>query len=489
MPRRARLASLATTIALVAGCSSSSGNDAAPAPTPGVCSLAVPMLADTHLTTSGTTLRDALGRHVILRGVNAGGRSKFAPYVPFDFVGDAFQAAADAYFDRAASWGIDMVRLPFTWAAVEPTKGTDDAAFLARYDALIDAAWKRRIYVLVDFHQDVFAQEYCGDGFPSWALPQPAPAPHHDCPAWFFAYAQDDKVRSAFDRFWVDQDGVKTAYLALWDRMAARYAARPGVVGFDVFNEPNAGTAKDPAAWETTTLTAFYGEVSARVHAAAPGVLVYFEPTPEGLSAPVTALGRPAGDRLVFAPHWYAFTALGGKKAPPADQVLPALKPLADQAAALGVPVHLGECGVSHDEEGAGDYLTAHYDVLDQLQMSSTQWEYSVAKETWNAETLGLVDADGTERSELTGAITRAYPRAIAGNDATWKYDAASKTLTLSYTPIAGGITEIVAPQRVYASPPKVTVKGGCGDGVSAAGLVLVKDDGTGAKVEVTVSP
>lgn len=484
-----RLFALATAAVLATGCSSSSGGTASPGVVAGTCTLTRPTLADTHLGTSGTTLRDALGRQVTLRGVNAGGRSKFAPYVPFDFVGDGFSAANDAYWDRAAEWGIDVVRLPFTWAAVEPTKGMDDAAFLARYDALIDAAWKRGIYVIVDFHQDVFAQEYCGDGFPSWVLPAPAPAPHHDCPAWFFAYAQDDAVRSAFDRFWANQDGVKDAYLALWDRMAARYASRPGVIGFDVFNEPSAGSSKDPAGWESTTLTAFYNEVVPRVHSAAPATLVYFEPSPEGLSAPATALGLPAGDKLVFAPHWYAFTALGGKKAPPLDGVLPALKPLLDQANGFQIPIHLGECGVSHDEEGAGDYLTAHYDVLDQLQMSSTQWEYSVAKDTWNAETLGLVDADGTERSELTAAITRAYPRAIAGKDATWRYDATARVLTLSYSPLGGGVTEIVAPKRVYPLGVKVTVSGGCADGSSTPGLVLVKDDGTGAKVEITVIP
>jgi hypothetical protein len=43
------------------------------------------------LVADGTLIRDSLGRQVTLRGVNAGGRSKFAPYMPFDF--DDFDSA------------------------------------------------------------------------------------------------------------------------------------------------------------------------------------------------------------------------------------------------------------------------------------------------------------------------------------------------------------------------------------------------------------
>ncbi|HEX4514540.1 MAG TPA: hypothetical protein VH054_13410, partial [Polyangiaceae bacterium] len=50
-----------------------------------VCVVAGEQQADFRLVASGTEFHDSLGRVVFLRGVDAGGRSKFAPYVPFDF--------------------------------------------------------------------------------------------------------------------------------------------------------------------------------------------------------------------------------------------------------------------------------------------------------------------------------------------------------------------------------------------------------------------
>lgn len=150
-----------------------------------VCTITPPP-ESTRLAANGTALVDDLGRVVFLRGVDAGGRSKFAPYVPFDFTDeDDFPTKLAQYMDRAASWGIDAMRVPFTWAALEPVRGQDDEAWLAHYVAIIDAAWARGIWTVIDFHQDVYAENFCGDGFPSWTLSNPPP-PSHDCPQWQF---------------------------------------------------------------------------------------------------------------------------------------------------------------------------------------------------------------------------------------------------------------------------------------------------------------
>ncbi|MFS8070721.1 MAG: glycoside hydrolase family 5 protein, partial [Byssovorax sp.] len=309
---------------------------------------------------------------MVLRGVNAGGRSKLPPFAPFDFQGNAYDEALESYLDRAASWGINTLRVPFTWEAVEPAEGTDDEAFLKRYDALLDAAWKRGMFTIVDFHQDIYAAVLCGDGFPAWTLPGPHPAPHHDCPGWGGKYLTDPAVRAAFDAFWADGSPARAAYEKLWDRMVARYRDRPGVIGFEPFNEPAPGTA-DPDLWAATTLTTFYTEIGARIRKAAPTSLVFVDGSGVDSVLVATSLTRPAGEGFVFAPHYYQPSALNDLTPNPKG-VRGALLRWANVGKKWNVPVLLGEFGATNGTPDAAAYLTAHFDALDELGMSGTQW-------------------------------------------------------------------------------------------------------------------
>jgi endoglycosylceramidase len=465
---------------LLIGC----GGSAPTPPPPGdTCTLTPPTLADHRLRAEGTTLRDALGRVVVLRGVNAGGHSKLPPYAPFDFTASGYDAALAAYLDRAAAWGINALRVPFTWAAVEPTQGAYDDAFLMRYEALLDAAWARGMYTIVDFHQDVYADIYCGDGFPAWTVPGPHPAPHHDCPSWGAEYLGDADVQAAFDAFWASGSPVRASYDTLWDMMAAREADRPGVIGFEPFNEPAWGTA-DAATWEATTLTSFYADIAARLHAKAPGALVFFDTTGTDAVTVSTSLKRPMGDGLVFAPHYYQYAALGGTMPNP-DNVQLSLQAWSSRGTAWGVPVLVGEFGVSNQSPDTAAYVSAHFDAFDALGLSGTAWEYSVSAELWNSEDLSVVRADGMENPSAA-ALVRPYARAVAGDGVAFSYDAASGAVTMSYTP-AAGITEITLPARAYPAGYDVHVTGGCADASRPGRLLLQANDGA-ASVEVHVT-
>ena len=125
----------------------------------------------TTLSTQGRRIVDESGREILLRGINAGGRSKFAPFSPFDFDADNFQEELDAYLDRPVEWGLNVLRVPFSWDAMEPERGVIDEEWMSRYDALLDGAAQRGLYTIVDFHQDVYSERYCGDGFPIWSSP------------------------------------------------------------------------------------------------------------------------------------------------------------------------------------------------------------------------------------------------------------------------------------------------------------------------------
>lgn len=471
-PTRASLALLALApAAALAGCSSAPAD-----PVPTTCTLAVPALSTTHLRADGTVLRDALDRAVFLRGVNAGGRSKLPPFSPFDYAEGAYQSALDAYLDRAASWGIDVLRVPFTWEAVEPVQGMDDEAFLKRYDALLDGAHARGMLTVVDFHQDIYAQIYCGDGFPAWTVPGPHPEPHHDCPSWGTKYLDDKAVHAAFDAFWAEGSPVQEAYGKLWERLAKRYADRPGVIGFEVFNEPGWGSA-DLDSWEATTLTTFYGVLAARLRKLAPSTLIFFDAPGVDAVFAQTNLQRPAGEGLVFAPHYYQAGALTGAGGNP-DLVLAKLKVWANYGRKWDVPVFLGEFGEPSGIATAEPFLRAHYDAMDATGVHGTAWEYSTSTEIWNAEELSVAAADGTELP-VAQALIRPFARAIAGAEISAAFDAGAKTFTLAFTPTSSStVSEISVPARAYPSGYDVTVSGACTDS-SQAGRLLVRASGS----------
>ena len=224
--------------------------------------------------------------------------------------------------------------------------------------------------------------------------------------------------------------------------------------------------------------------MATRIHAAAPDALVFFDGTGTDGVTVTTTLGLPAGSGLVFAPHYYQYAALNGG-APSSDLVQNDLRKWAKVGARWNVPVFLGEFGASNTVSGAPAYLTAHYDALDALGMSGTQWEYSVSADLWNSEDLSLVRADGTE-NPMAASILRPYARAVAGSAVTFSYDATSRAATLQYTP-ADGITEVAVPARATPAGYTVHVTGGCAD-ESQPGRLLVQASAGATAVEVQIT-
>ena len=463
---------------LVAGCSDPV------TPAAARCSITPPALATGRLTTDGTALRDELGRVVSLRGFNAGSRSKFAPFVPFDFTDGQYEAALGRYLDLAAGWGVDVLRVPFVWAAVEPVRDMDDAVFLARYDALLDGAWKRGMRTIVDFHQDVYADVYCGDGFPAWTLKGPLPAPHHDCPRWFEGYTTP-QVSAAFDAFWAPNGAVQADYVALWQRVVAREKDRAGVVGFELLNEPSAGTA-DESTFEATTLTDFYSRLVPTVNAMAPGALVFVDPPGLTSATHSTKMKKVAGANVVFAPHYYQpLTIFDGDGRP--DLVLPELTALVHIAGAWNVPAFLGEWGAARDAAGSADLVAAHHAAFDALAIGGTQWEYSLTTEVWNDEKLDVASSDGSPNPMVAGML-RPHARAVAAPSATASFDEAARRYSLTFAASASGsVSEIALPAGAYPGGYRIQLQGACVDD-SAPGRLYLKADGSGP-VSLEIAP
>ncbi|NUN16528.1 MAG: cellulase family glycosylhydrolase [Myxococcales bacterium] len=402
------------------------------------------------------TLRDIHGRDVVFRGINAGGRSKWSPFVPFmiepneDLV--TFRRKARAYFSLLPYWGLDSVRLVFSWEAFEPKPLEIDEVYLDRYVAMIDSAWEHGVSVIVDIHQDIYSSPFCGDGFPPWTLPpQQQGPPQHDCRRWFMKYLFDADVRAAFDRFWSDETGVRTAFARMWTQLATRVGGHPGVLAFEILNEPGWGTNNDVEAFKATVLRQFYEEITDVLRKVEPDILVIYGGV--GMDAVNPSAGHypPARDNVMYGPHVYDAGLLAGGAwtgGEPAEM----LSSLSAFQMSTHIPVMIGEFGVTDKAPGADKWLELMMDGIDTHRFSATLWEYSHNEELWNHEDLSVVDADGTERIVLDTYV-RPWLRAVSGKlpRFSWSTEHGGTASWIA----DGGVTEIVFPPRLFPSGPQ----------------------------------
>jgi endoglycosylceramidase len=442
--------------------------------------LVAPSLATGRVHADGTRLRDELGREVILRGVNCGGRSKWAPYAPFDFRGDSdFPRACARYVDRVASWGVNFVRLPFSWEGIEPERGRTDEGYLARYFALVDQLWSRGIRALVDFHQDVYATPFGGDGFPLWTLgPIPHGPPRRDFAdgEWFVQYTDPEgPVARAFDRLWSNADGILDDFEAMWRRMARAAAGRPGIAGFEVINEPGWGSMP-LSEFEEGLLPRILERLGAAIRAEVPDAVIFGGgPGADGLMGS-TFMHAPALEGFVYAPHYYDLEVATGGAYGDRDKVRADLERLAGTGAAWARPVLFGEFGAANRGPDQRRWIRDVYDTLDRLRAHATLWEASFSAEAWNHEDFGLTDADGAERP-VVGELVRPYPRAIDGSLDRFGWDAEARRFEVEVSGAGRGISEVFAAPRHLGAAPHIEIQGGVASWDAASGVLLVRAD------------
>jgi len=243
-------------------------------------------------------------------------------------------------------------------------------------------------------------------------------------------YLNSDDVRRNYDRFWNDDDGIRTALSGMWRTMAARLWKLDCVIGFEIINEPGWGNA-DPTVWAKEVLTPFYSQLAAEIREVAPGSLVFFDATGVDAINGTTYLDRPEGEDLVFAPHFYDAAALLESRWDGSSDIDSPVGRLRETGHGWNVPVLLGEFGISPGGLGAADYVRANYAALDAHLMHGTMWEYSSTQDDWNDEDMSIVDGHGEERG--TGAaLVRPFPAATPGRLTAFGWD--PRRLTGSWT-------------------------------------------------------
>ncbi|MBL8624950.1 MAG: cellulase family glycosylhydrolase [Myxococcales bacterium] len=427
-------------------------------------------------------LRDGDGREVLLRGVNArvaglfdvefaDGRTKLEDIPPF--------VEDDCRF-LGEELGLDHLRLPINWSALEPADDAFEPAYVDRILAVAAMCARHGVMTVVDFHQDGYSKEIGEDGAPLWAI-QPPPTQLLEGPLTDLGERRmSQQVLMAFQTFFRDQAGGWDEFAEAVAYVAARIDMQPGIVGLELYNEPYILFADE-------TLVAFHRRMAAAARAEAPGLAVFFEPAAlrnildSDQASPTIDVAN-----AVYAPHVYTDVFEDGWASEDVAAVEASVAGARSEATAHAAALYVGEFG--HDATAHGEkYVTTALAAFDRQRASWAYWLY----EEWSQGSWGLYDATaapvgrGALRADRAAVLARPYPVAVDGDLGAVEYDASARRLRVTLEKAGRGMHTLAAGRTTYPSGVAVTCDGAAVPATAVAGRVEVACAGR----ELVMSP
>jgi endoglycosylceramidase len=397
------------------------------------------------------------------------------------------------------------------WAAVEPSPGVYDDAYLNSIAATVATLAAHGIVSLLDFHQDLYNEKFQGEGAPAWAVQDGGlPNPALGFPWNYFGNPAEDH---SWDAFWQnapasDGVGLQTHYARAWKHVAARFVGTPGLLGYEVMNEPWPGTLYQPCAVPLVgcpafdaTLTAFYQRVRDQIRLADTKSVIWIEPNVLFSNFDATQVGRVHDAHIGWSFHDYCGTAsigLGSQLCASLDAMTVSLAQ--SYSKQYQVPWLLTEFGATNDLGNLAE-MTA---LADKQRLGWLEWAYTgndITSSSPNGQALVLDPSQPpTGANVLTDklkVLAEPYPQAVSGTPKPWTFT--NGVLTFSYStvkpanPLAffptGSLTDISTPAIEYPNGYTVTVSGGTVVSASNAAVLRIASKPFATTVTITVKP
>ena len=405
------------------------------------------------------------GKQVILHGVNVLCRGRETGHI-YPEIEKSFP-----YFRRM---GFNLLRYGIFWDAVEPQPGRIDFDYLSKVKHIVQLAKDSGIYIILDMHQDLFAQKFI-DGAPDWAcLDEGLPHPK-DCNIWFEAYLKSDAIIRAADNFWANkpaEDGVGLLdhYEHMWEEIARIFADCDNVIGLEPMNEPFMGSLareafglgtmemmkKNPQfdlnrpdlippeqaaefmgivaqrlmEFDKTTLMNFYRRMQRAIQKHSTLNIVTGGNIYCSTDVP-TGMERLEGIGQIYAPHGYDSVVDSDRyEAYSKENVARVFTGKRQSQERLQLPTIIGEWGAFPSREFTNDLIRFMNGILEENLWGSAYCEYH----------------PGQEKDSHFSALCRAYPMETAGKLQSYHYDEAEKAYQMSYAADENGTTVIFLP-------------------------------------------
>ncbi|PRB09165.1 cellulase family glycosylhydrolase [Microbacterium sp. MYb64] len=501
--RRWRFGVAAVLAGILTGAGTASAGAAAeakPAPDP----FGIPSAIRGPISKEGRWLVDGTGRVVQFHGFDL--MHRLPPYTPEPF------GAQDAQW--LADQGFNSMRLGVMYEAVEPELDTYDDAYIASMVGTNRMLSEHGFFNTIDFHNDVFARQFNGDGFPHWAVPSDSTMEASwkrvaDTPAFQEA---DDKYswqaqynpleRHAWDHFWTNAPlpngvGLQDQFVAAWKHVAEAFRGdQNGLLGYSPLNEPLNGNCVQPLCDHIPDQRLpFYEKWLAAVRSVDADRTAYLasdlwfagtygQDPDTNVRTILTGIDDPA---IAIERHNYAFGADQVKQYVHDDE-------LADE---LATPFVVNEFFAGF---GPASKAAIDVDLAGAHDQSWMMWSYYAEPDICCAASGFLVDqslpaSDTNAKTDVADALITPYPQAIAGTPGSHVYDRSARTLTFDYATAPVGAarssdrTVVFIPQRVYRTGYTVKADGAKVVSAPTSPWLVLENAGNAERVEVTISP
>jgi len=318
------------------------------------------------LRADGRNIVNEEGKTVALRGVNAGNWLLIEPWIIncpwqegieaekdiWDLMEKRFGREAkldlirtyrenfftEADVQRIAAAGLNCIRLPIWWRAVQDPEYAGDIKYI---DQCLEWCKKYGIYVIIDLHG--------------------APGGQSDVSKIIGERSNGD--------LW-QNEAYKTQTIEWWEWIAQRYKDHPNVAGYDLINEAMSAIMPD--------LLALYDRIYNAIRAIDSRHMIWIE---DGLLG-FHRFPRPeefGWENIGYSFHYYP------QDPEEAFRSASEIMPLFHRAALhYNVPILMGEFNSMHFERGGAETFLRYIDVFDFYGWSWTFWTYKKIENNYN---------------------------------------------------------------------------------------------------------
>ena len=451
----------------------------------------------------GRWITDGQGRVVTLHGFNM--VNKRAPY----YATDLGFGEDDARFLHRN--GFNTIRLGVAWEGVEPEPGIYDQEYIDRIASEVEMLAEHDIHTLLDFHQDQWASEFQGNGFPEWTILDDG-LPREPRSGFPLNYYRMPALQQAFDSFWENRAGpggvgLQDRYAAAWQQVVERVRGLPGIVGYDLMNEPWPGSRLDCSSWEGCEdfdrgpLADFNERIIGAIREIDDDHLVWHEPLLPYDYGAQTYTADTGDDNAGFSFHLYCIGIPGfaGGESRPCDEVNPSVFEQADAVSErTGDALLMTEFGANISTPGSIVEATR---LADEHMIGWQEWEYDDNYSDQPGQAL-VFDPSAPPRGANVDRgrlelLARPYPQLVAGTPKSWNFDPETGEFELTYRTrgVTGkrfgskATTRIAMPRLQYPDGYLVAVKGAAIRSQPGARALRIEARKGAKKVVLSVSP